>query len=83
MSFYAFKDSSASLDIGGLTLENNEERVSIYGSLNIGCDQQGLRQARQLQAILNDMVNYLAQQDLPEHIETFVPKAVKNPFLDD
>lgn len=83
MSFYAFKDSSASLDIGGLTLENNEERVSIYGSLNIGCDQQGLRQARQLQAILNDMVNYLAQQDLPEHIETFAPKAVKNPFLDD
>ncbi|RYY78024.1 MAG: hypothetical protein EOO69_12410 [Moraxellaceae bacterium] len=83
MSFHAFKDNSASLDIGSLTLENNAERVSIYGSLNIGCDQQGLQHARQLQAILNDMVNYLAQQDLPEHIETFTPKAVKNPFLDD
>lgn len=83
MSFHAFKDSSASLDIGGLTLENNEERVSIYGSLNIGRDQQGLRQARQLQAILNDMVSYLAQQDLPEHIETFAAKTIKNPFLDD
>ena len=29
MSFQAFKDNSASLDIGGLTLENNEERVTI------------------------------------------------------
>ena len=45
MSFQAFKDNSASMDIGGLTLENNEERVSIYGSLNIGRDQQGLQQA--------------------------------------
>lgn len=82
MSFQAFKDNSASLDIGGLTLENNEERVSIYGSLNIGRDQQGLQQARQLQGILAEMVNYLEQQDLPVQIETFTPKAVKNPFLD-
>lgn len=82
MSFQAFKDNSASLDIGGLTLENNEERVSIYGSLNIGRDQQGLQQARQLQGILAEMVNYLEQQDLPAQIETFTPKAVKNPFLD-
>lgn len=82
MSFQAFKDNSASLDIGGLTLENNEERVSIYGSLNIGRDQQGLQQAKQLQGILAEMVNYLEQQDLPAQIETFTPKAVKNPFLD-
>jgi len=82
MSFQAFKDNSASLDIGGLTLENNEERVSIYGSLNIGRDQQGLQQARQLQGILADMVNYLEQQDLPAQIETLTPKSVKNPFLD-
>ncbi len=82
MSFQAFKDNSASMDIGGLTLENNEERVSIYGSLNIGRDQQGLQQARQLQGILAEMVNYLEQQDLPAQIETFTPKAVKNPFLD-
>lgn len=83
MSFHPFKDNSASMDIGGLTLENNEERVSIYGSLNIGRDQQGLQQAKQLQAILDEMVSYLAQQDLPAQIETFTPKAVKNPFLED
>lgn len=83
MSFHAFKDNTASVEIGGLTMENNEERVSIYGSLNIGRDQQGLQLARQLQTILNEMVSYLEQQELPEQIETFSAKTVKNPFLED
>ena len=83
MSFKAFADDSASIDIGDLTLENNDERVAIFGSLNIGCDQQGLKQAKQLQTIINVMVDYLQQQDLPEQIETFRPKSVKNPFLND
>lgn len=80
MSFKAFNDSTASLDIGGLTLENNTDRVSIYGSLNIGRDRQGLAQAKQLQNIINEMVTTLEQQDLPAQIETFAAKQVKNPF---
>ena len=83
MSFKAFEDSTASLDIGGLTLENNEDRVSIYGSLNIGRDRQGLAQAKQLQTIINDMVQTLEQQNLPTQIETFEAKRVKNPFASD
>ncbi len=83
MSFKVFQDDTASIDIGDLTIENNDERVAIFGSLNIGRDQQGLNQAKQLQAIINDMVAYLQQQDLPEQIETFTPKNVKNPFLTD
>lgn len=83
MSFKAFEDSTASLDIGGLTLENNEDRVSIYGSLNIGRDRQGLAQAKQLQTIINDMVQTLEQQNLPAQIETFEAKRVKNPFASD
>ena len=80
MSFSAFKDDTASVDIGDLTFENNDQRVAIFGSINIGRDQQGLAQAKQLQAIINDMVSYLEQQDLPEQIETFTAKIVKNPF---
>lgn len=83
MSFKAFEDSIASLDIGGLTLENNEDRVSIYGSLNIGRDRQGLAQVKQLQTIINDMVQTLEQQNLPAQIETFEAKRVKNPFASD
>lgn len=83
MSFKAFNDDSSSMDVGDLTFENNDQRVAIFGSLNIGRDQQGLAQARQLQAIINEMVSYLEQQSLPEQIETFKPKSVKNPFMDD
>lgn len=83
MSFKAFEDQTASIDIGDLTLENNDQRVAIFGSLNIGRDQQGLAQAKQLQAIVNQMVTYLEQQELPAQVETFVPKNVKNPFLND
>lgn len=83
MSFKAFEDSTASLDIGGLTVENNEDRVSIYGSLNIGRDRQGLAQVKQLQTIINDMVQTLEQQNLPAQIETFEAKRVKNPFASD
>ncbi len=83
MSFNAFKDQTASVDVGNLTFENNDQRVAIFGSLNIGRDQLGLTQAKQLQTIINDMVSYLEQQDLPEQIETFAPKVVKNPFTDD
>ncbi len=83
MSFKAFQDDTSSIDIGDLTFENNDQRVAIFGSLNIGCDQQGLAQAKQLQTIINHMVAYLQQQDLPEQIEAFTPKNVKNPFLTD
>ena len=83
MSFSAFKDDTTSVDIGDLTFENNDQRVAIFGSINIGRDQQGLAQAKQLQTIINDMVNYLEQQDLPEQIETFTAKVVKNPFAND
>lgn len=83
MSFQAFKDDTASVDIGDLTFENNDQRVAIFGSINIGLDQQGLAQAKQLQTIINEMVSYLEQQTLPEKIETFEAKVVKNPFAND
>ena len=83
MSFQAFKDDTASVDIGDLTFENNDQRVAIFGSINIGRDQQGLAQAKQLQTIINEMVSYLEQQELPDKIETFEPKTVKNPFASD
>ncbi|XID74773.1 hypothetical protein ACF3NA_09700 [Alkanindiges sp. WGS2144] len=82
MSFRPFEDNTASFAIGDLTFENNDERVSMYGSMNIGRDQQGLAQAKKLQAIINDMVAYLEEQDLPEQVEIFSAKMVRNPFLD-
>lgn len=82
MSFKAFADTTASFAIDNLTFENNDDRVSIYGSINIGRDQQGLTQAKELQVIINGLVAYLEQQqDLPQQIETLAAKEVSNPFL--
>ncbi|MCH4248103.1 MAG: hypothetical protein LKF82_09770 [Acinetobacter populi] len=68
MDFKPFKDATASLTIDNLTLENQGERLSIYGSLQITRDQQGLRDAKQLQQILNETVYDLEQQTLPEKL---------------
>ncbi|OUY09077.1 hypothetical protein [Acinetobacter populi] len=68
MDFKPFKDATASITIDNLTLENQGERLSIYGSLQITRDQQGLRDAKQLQQILNETVHYLEQQTLPEKL---------------
>lgn len=87
MTFKAFKDETASYNIDELTLENQHERLSIYGSIQICCDQQGLKHAKELITILNDAVTYLEQQkDLPQKVETLKEdqaEEVENPFWQD
>ncbi|MFU8927312.1 hypothetical protein [Acinetobacter puyangensis] len=81
MDFTPFKDATGSRTIDNLTLENQGERLSIYGSLQITLDQQGLHYAKQLQQLLNKTVDYLEQQTLPKKL---IPpedaEEVNNPF---
>ena len=72
-----------SLSIGDLTVENGTGTLALYGSLNVTRDQAGLKQARDLLALLQAAVHALEQaHDLPEKIVQTVetPKMVKNPF---
>jgi hypothetical protein len=70
-----------SLSIGDLTIEDNTDRVSLYGSLNLSRDQLGLKQAKALRDILDQVISSLeAQKDLPEQLAVLQPKTVKNPF---
>lgn len=80
--FRPFSDSITSTELDKLTIENQGERMSIYGSLQITADQQGLVLAKALQKLLDDTVNYLEQQDLPEHITNDEDdgEEVDNPF---
>ncbi|GAA5001499.1 hypothetical protein GCM10023206_04000 [Acinetobacter puyangensis] len=81
MDFTPFKDATGSRTIDNLTLENQGERLSIYGSLQITLDQQGLHYAKQLQQLLNEMVDYLEQQTLPEKLTPPEDaEEVDNPF---
>ena len=56
--------------------------MSLYGSLDIGRDQRGLTQARQLKALLDAVVAVLeGQTDLPQALpKADAPKIVRNPF---
>ena len=76
-----FANESDSLQIDDLTIENRTDRVSIYGSIEITRDKQGLQTARLIADLLESIVARLAQEDLPESIPP--PQnidVVKNPF---
>ena len=78
-----FANASESLDIGGLTVENRTDRVTLYGSLDLTRDKQGLAHARKLKALLDEVVQALeAAEDLPDRVAApEAPETVKNPFV--
>ncbi|MGI4747987.1 MAG: hypothetical protein ACRYFY_18390 [Janthinobacterium lividum] len=76
-----FADDAASISIGKLTIENGTDQVTLYGSLDITCDQAGLACARQLKALLDRVVEVLEAKPLPALVgPAQAPKIVKNPF---
>ena len=80
--FNPFADDAASLSLGGLTLENGQECVALYGQLDLTRDKAGLKLARELKAVLDAAVRHLeAAHDLPDRVPAPEPtKTVKNPF---
>lgn len=80
--FKPFENGTESHSIHDLTLENQTDCVSIYGSLQITQDHAGLKSAKALQAYLNEIVAQLEKQtDLPEQIERQAEGEIENPFL--
>lgn len=80
--FKPFENGTESHAIHDLTLENQLDRVNIYGNLQIGKDQAGLAAAKALQAYLDAIVAKLeAEADLPEQIMHAAIQDVENPFL--
>ncbi len=83
-TFKPFADDEAAVTIGGMTIENGTDRVSISGSLDISADKAGLAQARALKTTLDSVIAALtAKGDLPEKAdaeEVRPNKKVRNPF---
>jgi hypothetical protein len=75
-----FKNESESLQIGDLTVENRIDRVSIFGSIDITRDKEGLTIARKLKAVLDLTLAELETADLPDRITLKPSESVKNPF---
>ena len=80
--FKPFENDTESHAIHDLTLENQCDRVNIYGNLQIAKDQAGLAAAKVLQAYLNAIVTHLeAETDLPQQLNDAANQEVENPFL--
>ena len=86
MEFKPFQNHTQSIAIDGLTIENQGERISIYGSLQIHQDQQSLEHAKTLLRILEQTVATLESQNLVIKVQqnnNDDVDVVKNPFLND
>lgn len=80
--FKPFENGTESHAIHDLTLENQEDCVSIYGNLQLTKDQAGLQAAKALQAFLNEVVSALENEtNLPEKIDRQDEQEIENPFL--
>jgi hypothetical protein len=75
-----FRNESECLQIGDLTVENRIDRVSLFGSIDITRDKEGLAIARQLQEILDLTLSELEKEALPERIAPATFESVDNPF---
>jgi hypothetical protein len=77
-----FENESESLAIANLTIENRMDRVAIYGQAHLTRDKKGLADARELKAVLDDVVKALeSTKDLPDQLAlTNKPRPAKNPF---
>ncbi|NPD70137.1 hypothetical protein HN018_22700 (plasmid) [Lichenicola cladoniae] len=76
-----FADDAASISIGKLTIENGADQVTLYGSLDITRDQAGLTHARQMKALLDQIIEVLEAKPLSATVAAdVIPKIVKNPF---
>lgn len=80
--FKAFENGTESHSIHDLTIENDVDRVSIYGNLQVTKDQAGLKAAQALQAVINQLVQQLESEvNLPEKIQNKDEDEIENPFL--
>ncbi len=80
--FKPYMNGTESHAIYDLTVENSTDCVSLYGNLQLTKDQVGLKAAKALQALLNEVVRSLENEtDLPEIIMRVEAGEIENPFL--
>lgn len=80
--FKPYENGTESHSIHDLTVENDLDCVSLSGNLQLTKDQAGLKAAKALQALLNDVVTALENTaDLPDAVQREQSGEIENPFL--
>lgn len=77
-TFVPFSDQA--LKIEELSIESREDQISLYGSLDITRDKEGLDKAVKLKGFLENIIASLGQENLPEKLPTKPIDVVDNPF---
>ncbi len=78
--FIPYQNESDVLHIGGLTIENRVDRITIAGDIDLTADQRGLSDARALHQLLAAVVAQLEARELPEQLPPPASTIVANPF---
>ncbi len=79
--FIPYANEADVLQIGGLTIENRLDRITIDGDIDLTLDRKGLADARALHELLGAVVGKLeGEKDLPAKLPAPDVKKVANPF---
>lgn len=78
--FTPYANEADVLHIGGLTIENRVDRITIAGDIDLTLDQAGQADARALHKLLSDVLAKMDAQSLPAKLPAADLKTVKNPF---
>ena len=79
--FKPYANESDVIRIGALEIENRTDRISLTGDVVLTRDQAGLALAKELQALLDQVVKALeAEEKLPAKVEVKPAREIKNPF---
>lgn len=79
-SFSPYKNEADCLQLDELTIENRLDRISIFGTIDLCKDKSGLKSARELKHLLDQVVAELENSDLPEKVELAAVDKVPCPF---
>ena len=78
--FIPYANEADVLRIGGLTIENRLDRITIAGDIDLTLDQAGQADARALHKLLADVLAKLDGQTLPAKLPPPQVTTVANPF---
>ena len=79
--FKPYANESDVLRIGALEVENRTDRVTLTGDVVLTRDQAGLALAKELQALIGEVVQALqADEKLPKAVKIESARTIKNPF---
>lgn len=80
-SFMPYANEHAVIRMGDMEIGNRIDRITLAGDLVLTRDAAGLALAKELQALINRVVDLLeADKQLPEKVNIKPAHEIKNPF---